>query len=204
MPRRGITVAIAAALTESGMRALNYGDVMNGVPTTSRGPFQQLAAWGPLEDRLDPVSSSLMFFNGGAAGQPGLLDIPGWQQLPVHTAAQAVEKSQFADGSNYLPHVPHAEQLSASLVCQDPAPVAAANGMQQNASQDPSSFGWVRASNIVPTSWDGRPIAGGVAAGTGPLWTGLLTDSPGLMDPAGTFAGCLNYRHSPKAEPLPV
>lgn len=43
-----------------------------------------------------------------------------------------------------------------------------------NSSQDPSSFGWKRASGIVPFSWNGNPFIGGVAGGTQSLWTGLM------------------------------
>jgi hypothetical protein len=44
-----------------------------------------------------------------------------------------------------------------------------------NQSQDPSSFGWKRASGITPYSWNGNPIFGGVAGGTQGLWGGLLS-----------------------------
>ncbi|WP_420123724.1 phage tail tape measure protein [Nakamurella sp.] len=44
-----------------------------------------------------------------------------------------------------------------------------------NLSQDPSSFGWNRAQGIVPYSWNGNPILGGVAGGTEGLWGALLS-----------------------------
>lgn len=43
-----------------------------------------------------------------------------------------------------------------------------------NSSQDPSSFGWKRARGIIPFSWQGKPVLGGVAGGTQGLWTSLL------------------------------
>ena len=57
-----------------------------------------------------------------------------------------------------------------------------------NSSQDPSSFGWKRASGIVPFSWQGKPILGGVAGGTQPLWNSLLSQlvpaiPGGLIEP---------------------
>lgn len=91
------------------------GDVMNGVPTTSRGLFQQIAAWGPLEDRLDPKKSASMFYNGGKGGQKGLLSVSGWQTLDVHIAAQAIEQSEFSDGRNYLPNVSRAQSIVQAL-----------------------------------------------------------------------------------------
>ena len=56
VPERGWVVAVATAMQESTLRTLNYGDTMsNGRMSSSRGLFQQLDAWGPLADRLDPV-----------------------------------------------------------------------------------------------------------------------------------------------------
>lgn len=98
VPERGWVVAVATAMQESTLRTLNYGDSMaNGQMSSSRGPFQQLDAWGPLADRLDPAKSAAMFYTGGQAGQPGLLDIPGWEQLPVTVAAQRVQQSETPD-----------------------------------------------------------------------------------------------------------
>jgi cell wall-associated NlpC family hydrolase len=100
--QQGALVGIVTALTESTLNNVNYGDIMaSGQMSSSRGLFQQLNAWGPLEDRIDPAKAAMMFYTGGAAGQEGLIDIPGWQTMSVPAAAQAVEKSQFTDGSNY-------------------------------------------------------------------------------------------------------
>lgn len=98
VPERGWVVAVATAMQESTLRTLNYGDTMaNGQMSSSRGLFQQLDAWGPLADRLDPAKSAAMFYTGGQAGQPGLLDIAGWEQLPVTVAAQRVQQSETPD-----------------------------------------------------------------------------------------------------------
>ena len=95
VPEQGLVVALATAMQESTLRAVDYGDIMpNGRMSSSRGLFQQLDAWGPLPDRLDPARSAAMFYTGGQAGQPGLLDIPGWEALPVTAAAQAVQRSE--------------------------------------------------------------------------------------------------------------
>jgi cell wall-associated NlpC family hydrolase len=98
VPERGWVVAVATAMQESTLRTLDYGDIMaNGQMSSSRGPFQQLDGWGPLADRLDPARSAAMFYTGGEAGQPGLLDIPGWEQLPLTVAAQRVQQSETPD-----------------------------------------------------------------------------------------------------------
>jgi hypothetical protein len=53
-----------------------------------------LDAWGSLADRLDPAKSAAMFYTGGQAGQAGLLDIAGWEQLQPTVAAQRVQRSE--------------------------------------------------------------------------------------------------------------
>jgi murein DD-endopeptidase MepM/ murein hydrolase activator NlpD len=78
-------------MQESGLRPLDYGD------RDSLGVFQQRTAWGTVAQRLDPGASARMFFTGGHAGQPGLLDIPGWAAMSVTGAAQAVQVSAYPD-----------------------------------------------------------------------------------------------------------
>ena len=95
---------IEAGLAESGLKNDNYGDYpssMGGQMSSSRGVFQQISAWGPLSVREDPGQSALMFLKGGQAGQTGLLQVPGWDTMNSWNAVQAVQQSEFADGSNY-------------------------------------------------------------------------------------------------------
>lgn len=91
VPARGLVVALATALQESTLRNLPYGD------RDSLGLFQQRAAWGTVAERTDPATSARLFFSGGRAGQPGLLDIAGWEAMTVTRAAQAVQRSAFPD-----------------------------------------------------------------------------------------------------------
>jgi cell wall-associated NlpC family hydrolase len=86
IPARGQVVALATAMTESGLRNLNYGD------RDSLGLFQQRpsAGWGTPAQIMDPVSASTRFYQG-------LEKVPGWQSLPVGAAAQAVQVSAFPD-----------------------------------------------------------------------------------------------------------
>lgn len=114
---QGALIGVTTAITESTLRSVNYGDIMaSGAMSSSRGLFQQLDPWGSLSDRLDPVKAATMFYTGGAAGQRGLMDIPGWQQMSVPAAAQAVEQSEFTDGSNYAKNVKAATALTSALV----------------------------------------------------------------------------------------
>ena len=115
--QRAVEIGIVVAMTESTLINVGFGDTMsNGQMSSSRGLFQQLNAWGPLADRTNPTKAAMMFYTGGAAGQNGLMDIPGWQQMPIPQAAQAVEQSQFADGSNYAKNLSVGLRIAASVV----------------------------------------------------------------------------------------
>ena len=115
---RGVLVGITTALTESTLKNVDYGDMMGpgGSMSSSRGLFQQLTGWGPLADRMDPVRAATMFYTGGQAGQPGLMDIPGWHQMSVPAAAQSVQMSEFADGSNFAGNLELAQVITAALL----------------------------------------------------------------------------------------
>jgi peptidoglycan DL-endopeptidase CwlO len=89
VPARGLVVAVAVSLQESTLRNLSWGD------RDSVGLFQQRSGWGSLQQRTDPATAATMFFTGGQAGQPGLVDIHDWASLPVTTAGQAVQRSAY-------------------------------------------------------------------------------------------------------------
>ena len=97
VPDRGIVVALAAAMQESGLRNLDYGD------RDSVGMFQQRPStgWGSDAQLLDPVYATELFYGGpsnpNAGRTRGLLDISGWQSMTVAQAAQAVQISAFPD-----------------------------------------------------------------------------------------------------------
>lgn len=104
---RDIQIALMAAIVESGLRNLDYGD------RDSIGMFQQRDAWGSREDRLDPAKSAEMFFLGGQGGQRGLLDISDRDKMSAGEAAQAVQVSAFPE--RYAEHESEAAQIIASL-----------------------------------------------------------------------------------------
>lgn len=99
LPNRAVTIAYAAALQESKLQDLRYGD------RDSVGVFQQRpsAGWGPARDLMDPVYASTKFFEA-------LVDVHGYLKLPVYKAAQAVQRS--ADGTAYVQYTPTAAGLS--------------------------------------------------------------------------------------------
>jgi cell wall-associated NlpC family hydrolase len=86
MPSRGLVVAVATAMQESGLRNLGYGD------RDSLGVFQQRPSqgWGSPAQILDPRYAATRFFTA-------LLAVPGWQALSVAAAAQAVQRSALPD-----------------------------------------------------------------------------------------------------------
>jgi LysM repeat protein len=92
---RGLIIALAAAMQESSLRNITYGD------RDSVGIFQQRPStgWGTPSQLLDVAHSARLFFGG--PGNPnkgktrGLLDISGWQSMTVAQAAQKVQISAY-------------------------------------------------------------------------------------------------------------
>ena len=111
IPRQGIVVALAAASQES--RFLNYandgrgGDLRPdqagiassldlphqavGTDHGSLGIFQQQWPWwGSMSELMDPATSASKFY-------ARLVEVPGWESMPVTRAAQAVQRSAYPD-----------------------------------------------------------------------------------------------------------
>lgn len=181
---RGVLVGITVALTESTLTNVNFGDIQGGSMTSSRGLFQQIAAWGPLQDRTDPAKAARMFYTGGRGGQQGLMHITGWQQMPVPAAAQAVERSQITDGSNYARNLDLAQVITTAITQGTPtgvptcsiAPVAnvTLNGVRVTIPSDANAAEAVRGKTITaPTTGMAKGLAAGFAAlGLPYVWGG--------------------------------
>lgn len=84
LPTRAAVIAVAAALQESTLRNLPYGDL------DSLGLFQQRPSqgWGDRLQVMDPAQATQRFLDR-------LQDVPGWPRLPLTEAAQAVQRSGF-------------------------------------------------------------------------------------------------------------
>jgi hypothetical protein len=110
LPGRAVTIAFAAALQESKLQDLPYGD------RDSVGVFQQRPSegWGPARALEDPVYATTKFFQA-------LVGVDGYLNLPVYKAAQAVQRS--ADGSAYLQYTPTAAGLSRGFSGSEPRAV---------------------------------------------------------------------------------
>jgi LysM repeat protein len=97
VPDRGIVIALATAMQESGLRNLSYGD------RDSVGVFQQRPStgWGTRAQLMDVAHAARLFYGGpgnpNAGRTRGLLDIPGWQSLTLTQAAQKVQISAYPD-----------------------------------------------------------------------------------------------------------
>ncbi len=102
LPPRAVTVALATAYQESKLSNPRYGD------RDSQGLFQQRPSqgWGTEAQVTDPSYATRAFYSA-------LEDVDGYQQLPVHVAAQRVQRS--ADGSAYAQHTDSARALTAAL-----------------------------------------------------------------------------------------
>jgi hypothetical protein len=110
LPARAVTIAYAAALQESKLQDLRYGD------RDSVGVFQQRPSegWGPARELEDPVYATTKFFQA-------LVRVHGYLRLPVYKAAQAVQHS--ADGTAYLQYAETAAGLSRGFSGKTPRSV---------------------------------------------------------------------------------
>lgn len=115
--RRGITengikAAVMTGLAESDLQNLPYGD------RDSTGVFQQRdnGAWGTAEDRMDPTRAAGMFYDKLATFD--------YESMDPAAAAQRVQQSAFADGSNYRAEAEEADQIIAALGARGTATAA--------------------------------------------------------------------------------
>jgi hypothetical protein len=102
LPARAATIGIATALQESKLVNLEGGD------RDSLGLFQQRPSqgWGTPAQLRDPVYATNAFYDV-------LVKVEGYQNLPITTAAQTVQRSAFP--SAYADHEPEARILASAL-----------------------------------------------------------------------------------------
>ena len=86
IPDRGVVIALATAMQESELFNLSYGD------RDSLGLFQQRPSqgWGTAEQVQDPRYAARAFYNQ-------LMRVPGWEQMRLTEAAQAVQRSAYPE-----------------------------------------------------------------------------------------------------------
>ncbi|MFK0289496.1 heavy metal transporter [Streptomyces sp. NPDC090442] len=102
LPERAVTIALATAMQESGLRNINFGD------RDSVGLFQQRPSqdWGTVKQIMDPVYASGEFYRH-------LAKVPGYSRLPLTVAAQKVQRSGYPQA--YAKHEANATLLTGAL-----------------------------------------------------------------------------------------
>ena len=113
MPDHAVSIALAAALQESKLQNLQYGD------RDSLGLFQQRPSqgWGSESEVLTPHYAAGAFYGR-------LSRIRGWESLPVTTAAQRVQRSGAPDAYARWEHEARAiaqaatGEIPAGLTCR--------------------------------------------------------------------------------------
>ncbi|MGW3607589.1 hypothetical protein [Micromonospora sp. NPDC005161] len=117
MPRRALVVALATAMQESNLYNLasdvlpesaQYPNQGSGFDHDSVGLFQQRpsSGWGTVAELMRPSYAARAFYEA-------LNEIPGWQDMSVTAAAQAVQISAFPDA--YAQHEERATTVAAAL-----------------------------------------------------------------------------------------
>ncbi|MDR1264761.1 MAG: hypothetical protein LBK42_04145 [Propionibacteriaceae bacterium] len=133
---RAVSIALATAFQESGIRNLDYGDL------DSLGLFQQrpAAGWGTPEEIMNPYYSTNKFFDA-------MVQLPNWAWADIGDIAQEIQRSAFPDA--YDQHVERARILASALSgqteaawsCHVPQPGPAdPDGLAQALSL---TYGWV-------------------------------------------------------------
>ncbi|MEU2615440.1 hypothetical protein ABZ570_28275 [Micromonospora sp. NPDC007271] len=118
MPRRALVVAVATAMQESDLYNLasdvlpessDYPHQGSGSDHDSVGLFQQRpsSGWGTVAQLMRPAYAARAFFTA-------LAEVPGWAELSLTEAAQAVQVSAFPDA--YAQHEERATTVVAALV----------------------------------------------------------------------------------------
>jgi hypothetical protein len=199
LPERAVTIALATALQESGLRNIRHGD------RDSLGLFQQRPSqgWGTPKQIMDPTYAAGIFYEH-------LAKVPGYTRLPLTVAAQRVQRSGFPQA--YAKHEPDATLLAAALTgrsaatltCQGrPDPTRTTPGpdavraalvrdfgrdVLQDAGAEVSATGTGRAATAAPAPT--RTPAPAVTARTeGRTVTLLVTDDPAAGGRGGRERG---------------
>lgn len=102
MPERAVTIALATAIQESGLRNIEHGD------RDSLGLFQQRPSqgWGTEQQIMDPDYAAGIFY-------AHLAKVPDYTDLPLTVAAQRVQRSGYPEA--YAKHESDATLLATAL-----------------------------------------------------------------------------------------
>jgi hypothetical protein len=111
LPPRAWIIAIATSLQESNLK--NLGDLGANNDHDSLGLFQQRpsSGWGSPADVTNPIYAATAFYKG-------LIQISGWDAMPLTQAAQKVQVSAYPD--HYAKHEAQADGIIAGLFGSGP------------------------------------------------------------------------------------
>jgi hypothetical protein len=107
LPARAVSIALATAIQESKLLNVTHGD------RDSLGLFQQRPSmgWGRPAQVLDPVYATNAFYDA-------LIEVDGYQTMPITEAAQAVQRSAYPNA--YADHEVEARTLASALTGYSP------------------------------------------------------------------------------------
>jgi hypothetical protein len=169
MPARAVTIALATAMQESKLVNIDYGHL------DSLGLFQQRPSqgWGTPRQVRDPVYAAGQFYDH-------LARVPGYTEMPVTEAAQAVQRSAYPNA--YAQHEAEARVLASALAGWSPATLSCSITHREFAAQAPDADGFTpRAQRVAAElrTWFGSDTPVGTyrtAAGTSTHDRGLALD----------------------------
>lgn len=118
---QAVYLTLLAAVGESDLINIRHGDQAG---PDSLGLLQQRQPWGAAEQRLNPIWAGAAFMLGPQhRGHGGLLDLPGWEQLPPTIAIHRVQVN--ADPNHYTKFESRAREIAQQSDIDFDAPVAA-------------------------------------------------------------------------------
>jgi hypothetical protein len=174
MSDNDIVTALMVALDESGLRnyanstvpaSLNLPHQAVGHDTDSLGLFQQRpsAGWGTIDQLMTPSYAAGKFYDTLKKKVPNRANVTPW------AAAQAVQVSAYADGSNYHAQYDNAVTLYKALGNTVTPIPDSATGTTSTSTQQGWSGGLTTALGFLtaPASWKriGMFAAGGILVG---------------------------------------
>jgi hypothetical protein len=148
LPDHAVTVALAAALQESNLHNLDYGDL------DSLGLFQQRPSqgWGSKSQIMSPPYAATAFYDR-------LAHLAGWQTLSVTDAAQGVQRSAAPDAYSHWEAEARAMaaaltgETEAGLTCRYPSGDHAATASASAALTDEFGAAGIGVALPAPRGW---------------------------------------------------
>jgi murein DD-endopeptidase MepM/ murein hydrolase activator NlpD len=141
IPVNGWKIALMAALVESSLQNIHFGDA------DSQGLFQMRpsAGWGTPEQITNPSMASQAFYGlASFTDNPGLVDIKGWQSMPLGDVAQKIEVSANPDA--YA-----SQEATAALLIKTLEHIDTGDGVDSTSCDAPANLG--EFANCPATGW---------------------------------------------------